>query len=327
MFSELVVAYLFLGGTGAGACAVMAVAGLLVDGDQLRRCAASRFLDERGQAYGRFFGTGLAAGVAALALGMICLTADVGRPDRLVLLAVSAPTSYLVLGAWSLAACFGLGVLGVLAWRGVLPVSAAALRGLNALLAAVSFVTMAYTGLLLSSMASVPLWHNLGLPVLFVLSSLSCGIALVLASTLLGRSALAFARVLRALVRIDGLIIIAEVLVLAAWLVAVCAAAGAGSADGAPTSTDAAALASVRLLLEGPDALAFWVGLVAVGLVVPLAINAIASFALKPSRPASMALSRQAALLGSALGVLIGGACLRATVVSAALVPAAVGLL
>ena len=87
MFSELVVAYLFLGGTGAGACAVMAVAGLLVDGDQLRLCAASRFLDERGRAYGHFFGTGLTAGVAVLVLGMICLTADVGRPDRLVLLA------------------------------------------------------------------------------------------------------------------------------------------------------------------------------------------------------------------------------------------------
>lgn len=321
MFSELVVAYLFLGGTGAGACAVMAVAGLLVDGDQLRLCAASRFLDERGQAFGRFFGTGLAAGVAALVLGMICLTADVGRPDRLVLLAVSEPANYLVLGAWSLAACFGLGVLAALAWRGVLPVRSAALRGLSALLAAVSFVTMAYTGLLLSSMASVPLWHNLWLPVMFVLSSLSCGIALVLVCTLLGRGACAFAGVLRALVRIDGLIIAAEVLVLAAWLVAVCAAAGAAS-----TPTDAAALASVRLLLEGPGALAFWVGLVAVGLVGPLAINAIVSFALKPSRSASVALPGQVAFLGSALGVLIGGACLRATVVSAALVPAAVGL-
>lgn len=327
MFSELVVAYLFLGGTGAGACAVMAVAGLLVDGDQLRLCVASRFLDERGQAFGRFFGTGLAAGAAALALGMICLTADVGRPDRLVLLAVSEPANYLVLGAWSLAACFGLGVLAALAWRGVLPVRSAALRGLSALLAAVSFVTMAYTGLLLSSMASVPLWHNLWLPVMFVLSSLSCGIALVLASTLLGRGACAFAGVLYALVRIDGLIIAAEVLVLAAWLVAVCAAAGAGSAAAASTPTDAAALASVRLLLEGPGALAFWVGLVAVGLVGPLAINAIASFALKPSRSVSVALSGQVAFLGSALGVLIGGACLRATVVSAALVPAAVGLL
>ena len=327
MFSELVVAYLFLGGTGAGACAVMAVAGLLVDGNQLRLCAASRFLDEHGQAFGRFFGTGLAAGVAALALGMICLTADVGRPDRLMLLAVSEPTSYLVLGAWSLAACFGLGVLAALAWRGVLPASVVALRGLSALLVAVSFVTMTYTGLLLSSMASVPLWHNLWLPVMFVLSSLSCGIALVLASTLLGRSARAFARVLYALVRVDSLIIAAEVLVLAAWLVAVCAAAGAGSAAAESTPTDAAALASVRLLLEGPGALAFWVGLVAVGLVGPLAINAIVSFALKPSRSASVALPGQVAFLGSALGVLIGGACLRATVVSAALVPAAVGLL
>ncbi len=327
MFSELVVAYLFLGGTGAGACAVMAVAGLLVDGDQLRLCGASRFLDERARAYGHFFGTGLTASVAVLVLGMICLAADAGRPDRLVLLAVSEPTNYLVLGAWSLSACFGLGVLAVLAWRGILPATLAAFRVLGVLLAVVSFVTMAYTGLLLSSMASVPLWHSLWLPVMFVLSSLSCGIALVLASAILGRSACAFASVLRMLVRIDGLIIVVEALVLAAWLVAVCAAAGAGSADANATSTDAAALASVRLLLAGPDALAFWVGLVAVGLVVPLAIDAIASCALSSPRASLATLSGQTAFLASATGVLVGGACLRATIVSAALVPAAVSLL
>lgn len=327
MFSELVVAYLFLGGTGAGACAVMAVASLLVDGDRLRLCAASRFLDECGRAFGRFFGTGLTAGVVVLASGMICLLADVGRPDRLVLLVVSEPTNYLVLGAWSLAACFGLGVLAALVWRGIVPAAPMALRVLGVLLAVVSLVAMAYTGLLLSSMASVPLWNNLWLPVMFVLSSLSCGIALVLASTLLGRGARAFASVLRMLVRIDGLIIVAEVLVLAAWLVAVWAEATSGSADATPTSTDAAALASVRLLLAGPDALAFWAGLVAVGLVVPLAINGIAAVASSSSRAAPMALGRQAAFLASAAGVLIGGVCLRATVVSAALVPAAVGLL
>lgn len=198
---------------------------------------------------------------------------------------------------------------------------------LGVLLAVVSFVTMAYTGLLLSSMASVPLWHSLWLPVMFVLSSLSCGIALVLASAILGRSACAFASVLRMLVRIDGLIIVVEALVLAAWLVAVCAAAGAGSADANATSTDAAALASVRLLLAGPDALAFWVGLVAVGLVVPLAIDAIASCALSSPRASLATLSGQTAFLASATGVLVGGACLRATIVSAALVPAAVSLL
>ncbi|WP_302962484.1 NrfD/PsrC family molybdoenzyme membrane anchor subunit [uncultured Adlercreutzia sp.] len=327
MFSELVVAYLFLGGTGAGACAVMAVASLLVDGDRLRLCAASRFLDECGRPFGRFFGTGFTAGVVVLALGMICLLADVGRPDRLVLLVVSDLTNYLVLGAWSLAACFGLGVLAALAWRGMVPAAPMALRVLGVLLAVVSLVVMAYTGLLLSSMASVPLWNNLWLPVMFVLSSLSCGIALVLASTLLGRGARAFASVLRMLVRIDGLIIVAEVLVLVAWLVAVWATATAGSADAAPTSTDAAALVSVRLLLAGPDALAFWAGLVAVGLVVPLTINGIASVASSSSRAAPMTLGRRAAFLASAAGVLIGGVCLRATVVSAALVPAAVGLL
>ena len=45
MFGELIVAYLFLGGTGAGACAVAAVLGLLADGADVRQGLAARFRD------------------------------------------------------------------------------------------------------------------------------------------------------------------------------------------------------------------------------------------------------------------------------------------
>ena len=69
MFSELVVAYLFLGGAGAGACAVLAILGLLADGDDVRRCATLRFRDGRGRFYGGFFGGTLVGAAAVLGLG------------------------------------------------------------------------------------------------------------------------------------------------------------------------------------------------------------------------------------------------------------------
>lgn len=331
MFSELVVAYLFLGGTGAGACSVVAVLALLVDGDDVRQCAASRFRDGRGRLYGRFFGTPLIGAAAVLGLAALCLVADVGRPDRLLVLATSAPTSYLVVGAWAVALCFVLALVSALLWRGLLPATLTVLRIVNGLFLVVAVVVMAYTGLLLSDMASVPLWHSGWLPVLFVFSSLSCGIALCLALALLGRTATAFRRTLRPLLRVDGALIVIEGAVIALWLLSVWTAL---SPDGTLTPTDEAARASVTLLLSGSGSLLFWCGLVAFGLVVPLAIDGLAVFAMGRRAGASssaatptsdVSLAAQGALLASAGCVLVGGACLRAVVVAAGMLPVVSG--
>ena len=147
MFSELVVAYLFLGGTGAGVCAVMAVLGLLSDGDEVRRSSALRFRDGRGCLYGSFFGTSLIGAAAVLGLAALCLVADVGRPDRVLVLATSAPTSYLVIGAWAVALCFALAFGAALLWRGLLPATLSVLRiasGLLLVVAVVVFPTRGY---------------------------------------------------------------------------------------------------------------------------------------------------------------------------------------
>lgn len=331
MFSELVVAYLFLGGTGAGACAVMATLGLLADRDEVRRYVAARFRDGCGRLYGRFFGMSLIGAGAVLGLAALCLVADVGRPDRLLVLATSAPTSYLVVGAWAVAFCFVLALGSALLWRGLLPATLTALRIVNGLLLTVAVVVMAYTGLLLSDMASVPLWHSGWLPVLFVLSSLSCGIALCVAFALLGRTADAFRRTLRLLLCIDGALIVIEGAVLALWLLSVWAAL---PPDGALTPTDEAAQASLALLLSGAESVLFWGGLVTFGLIAPLAIDGLAVFAMgrhvaasssAAGRAPGASLATQGALLASAGCVLVGGACLRAVVVAAGMLPAISG--
>lgn len=330
MFSELVVAYLFLGGSGAGACAVLAALGLLADRDEVRCCAAVRFRDGRGRLYGSFFGAPLIGASAVLGLAALCLMADVGRPDRLLILATSAPTSYLVVGAWAVALCFALAAGASLLWRGFLPATLTALRIVSGLLLIVAVVVMAYTGLLLSDMASVPLWHSGWLPVVFVLSSLSCGIALCVAFALLGRAAAAFGSTLRLLLRVDGVLIVLEGAVLALWLLSVCAAL---PFDGALTPTDEAARASVALLLSGAESTLFWCGLVGLGLIVPLAIDGFAVFAADRRLPSSLpgrcgasaSLGTQGALLASSACVLVGGACLRAVVVAAGMLPVVAG--
>jgi polysulfide reductase chain C len=333
VFSELVVAYLFLGGAGAGACAVLAILGLLADGDDVRRCATLRFRDGRGRFYGGFFGGTLVGAAAVLGLAALCLAADVGRPDRLLVLATSALTSYLVVGAWAVALCFVLALGAALLWYGIVPVSLVGLRVVDGLLLVVAIVVMAYTGLLLSDMASVPLWHSGWLPIVFVLSSLSCGIALCVVFALLGRSAVAFARALRFLLRVDGLLIVLECVALAAWLLSVCVAANSLSPSGVLTSTGQAARDSVAQLLSGSDAPLFWLGLVALGLVVPLVIDAVVGFAARShssssasngERRVSAPLRTKGALLASAGCVLVGGACLRAAVVAAGMLPAVV---
>lgn len=80
MFSELVVAYLFLGGTGAGALLIAAVLMLLADERAVSRGVVVRFRDNGSAAYRRLFVPILVASLVVLVLGTLCLAADVGAP-------------------------------------------------------------------------------------------------------------------------------------------------------------------------------------------------------------------------------------------------------
>ena len=130
MLGPLIVCYLFLGGTGAGACLVLAVLGLLAPRELVavrgaggdgagRRPAGAHAVLRPPAAYRRFLAPGYRAALVALALGMVCLLADVGRADRLLLLLTSPAFSHVAVGAWSLAVCAVLAVLAGLAWDGL----------------------------------------------------------------------------------------------------------------------------------------------------------------------------------------------------------------
>ncbi len=348
MFSPFVVCYLFLGGTGAGACFAMAVAGLLVPNSHIRFDPA----------YRKLFVPGLLAGIGALALGCVCLAFDLGRADRLLLLLASPAPTVLTVGAYALVACLVLSVALLLFWSsgGTWRIWVARVIGVAAVVA--SLAAMAYTGFLLQGMRAVPLWASAWLPVLFVASSLSCGIALLLLVAFLTNTLSLFRTVFRRLVAVDVAAIAIECV--AAVLVVVAAgtlfgdvgigqAAGAGDEMGsaaalavgsgwpyaqpgmdmgsiAPidsdmTQTQVAAAASVETLLAGPDAWVFWFGFVAAGLLVPLLFETVLFARVRRRIHVPAALPVMISLC-----VLVGGFALRFAIVNAGMHPVAMSI-
>ena len=322
MFSELAVGYLFLGGAGAGGCSVAALLSLLIARDDLAPALQAQFRSGEGRLFRGLFSPLLVASLGALLLGVACLLADLGQPARVLLLAFSEKATYLTVGAWALVLCAATAAFLLLVWRGAVRATVATFRVANGLLMALSLVVALYTGLLLSSMTAVPLWSGAALPVLFLVSALSCGLALATGLAAVSETARTFATTLHRLQTADMVVIALEAALVAAWLT------GVPAAD--VTATAQAAAASAAQLLSGPLAPAFWGGFVAIGLAVPFCVEATAAAAWSARPAASGAITlrretwRRAALAIASLSVLAGGFLLRYLVVTAALQPISV---
>ena len=164
-----------------------------------------------------------------------------------------------------------------------------------------AFAVAAYTGFLLGVVKAFPLWNNAVLPILFVVSALSAGLAATsLVGLLVDRER--FAQMW--LIKKSHVILSAiEMVVLATMLVIV----SAGSVEGA---------ASVYSLVAGQYAPAFWGGIVLLGLVAPFIIEGYPVFITK--RVETSMTSMVVSVIGEA-GVLVGGFMLRLLVVLSAL--------
>lgn len=261
VFNMLTTCYLFLGGAGAGALVVLGVL----------ECANARRRSERTQndsnrferAFAlpdEFFARGWSLCFMALAAGMLCLLADLGRPERLLNLLVAPELSAMAVGAYALivalicAGAFALASLSDHASRGFKIVYVVAGVGIVA-----GVTAMAYTGILLQSLASVLFWQTPLLPLLFLLSSLSCGIAWVLLGSAFVEARQPFVRPLVRLAGIDGVLIGVEALCLAALLLS--------AYEGTGTRLAAEAL------LTGDLAPLFWGGVVICGLALPFVLE------------------------------------------------------
>lgn len=343
MLSNLVVCYLFLGGAGGGACAVLAVLGLLSPRDEIAvLCPPSsggaamarsnagmrvslvavspviwRFAPAK--EYRRLFAAGHAASLIALFLGAICLVADLARSDRVALLFISPTPTLITLGTWLLTATMTLTCVLLFLWGSNVSVRFILVRSLQAIALVAGLGVTLYTGLLLQGITAVPLWSTPWLPTVFVISAVSCGIALIVLASCLTGAALAFDGVLRRLLNVDAVLLALEAIAMALLvLVSLQGNAPANAAQGlvfAATPTDEAAIVSAGTLVYGSDAWLFWLGFAVVGLAVP--------FVLECASRSGFHTGMELACAASCC-VLIGGFVMRYCIVAAGIQPMAV---
>ncbi len=234
------------------------------------------------------------------------------------------PVSPMSLGSWILLLWSTIGVALIALWfakafksgkekTSLSGAIASALRPLLPTLGALKWIAfilsillIAYTGVLLSA-TNKGLWANaLPLPALFVASAISTGIATIVliqsaVSGLLRRTLLAQAgeattgEAVAVWGKADAIVILIEVVALALYLLWIGLLSGPIGAQ------------AVRALLVGSLAVPFWGGVVILGLLIPLALEASVLRTGKEP-PATL-------LIASALCVLFGGFILRMVVV------------
>ena len=249
MFNALTIGYLFLGGTGAGALAVLCV----LECARALRWRALAMPEE-------FFARGWPVCTVTLATGILCLLADLGRPDRLLHLLTSPEPSAMAVGSFALAVALVLAAaFSAFALFDTVRLPRVAVACLAAAGVAAAGATAAYTGVLLESLASVLLWRTPLVPALFVLSSASCGIAVAFLAASFVETRHPYRGPLVWLARVDGGIVLVEAGCLAVFLLL--AFAGEGT------------VAAARALVLGELAPVFWGVLAVCGLAVPLVLE------------------------------------------------------
>jgi formate-dependent nitrite reductase membrane component NrfD len=286
MFSLYVTWYVFLAGAGGGAFFLATIMGFY----------AKTSGDRRGKHLGEIAKGGYLAGPALVAAGTLFLLADLGGPQRVYLVFLSPPTSMLAFGAWSIVIFCLLSIL-LLALESTGPQDAPWL--LRKAVAGAAFVSslcvMAYTGLFMSDMPTIPFLNSPLLTALFIVCSITNGSAVLVLFGFLNQHRKSMQLGINAIPRIDSVLIVLEALVLAAF----CASRFLGSA---------AEQESLAMMLHGGNAMPFWLGAVGLGIVIPIILTL--SFSRTPK-----ALYRAA----GSVAILVGGFALRYAIIGCAL--------
>jgi formate-dependent nitrite reductase membrane component NrfD len=248
------------------------------------------------------FFSGYLVGGGALILSVLCLLFDLGRPDRLFALFLRPSFGYLALGTYALAILSACAIALCFLWGALfMRMSRWVVRTIEVLGLVAALATMLYTGLLFQSIGTGTLLKTVLVPVVFMLSSLSTGIALLLLTAALTRAGRFFATTFRRLARVDVMLIVLEGIGLALLL--------ALGLDEQPTR------AAVAELISGNFALVFWVGVVGCGLIAPLGFEGVSLRSDISGAPVRWG----SAFLPVALLLLVGGYCLRVALLGAGL--------
>lgn len=138
-------------------------------------------------------------------------------------------------------------------------------RKIEWVLAACAFLLAAYTGFLLSALKTYPLLNNPVLPVLFVFSSVSSGIAACLLFGVLGGKEPTNSPSVQWMHAIEKPVVLFELFVLCAFFVGLYFGGGQKS------------VAVITAIGGGFWAIWFWVGVIGLGMVLPLVMNTVSS--------------------------------------------------
>jgi polysulfide reductase chain C len=251
MVGPLFAWFLFLAGAGAGAYIVAVVANVL------------------GEHYEPLVKPGVFLGAPLVTVGLGLLMLNLGSPFR-AYLALLRPQSSLISVGIDITTLFVLlGLLHIAASSSQqVKLSANVLRWLGGINALFALGTAIFTGLLLEVMQAVPFWNTPIIPLLFVVSALLTGMGAVLLVKGLRCWVIPKAEAekeqvvesVHTLSRVDLPLIVMELIVLFLLLLVI-------------VSSPSAAAASVAYLLSGGYAGAFWLGIVVVGLLVPMALE------------------------------------------------------
>lgn len=278
VWNWMIACYLFLAGMGAGAFAFAAIAGWKVP-DVLKVKK-----------------TGMIIGIVAVAAGTLLLVFDAAAGAR------NPMRFFYLLTNWSSVMTWGVALLSAFLILGfidvvILFVKKQTPKALDVVCVVIACGVAVYTGLLLGASVAYPLWNIVVLPILFFVSATSAGFSVVL---LVGRIVAP-----EEIARIEfhkGLVKwlpVVEAALIAILLAVTASTTGSGAQ---------AAAATVQSLTGGSYALAFWGGLIIVGLAVPFILEFTASRKELGS----------GALMASDACVLFGGYMLRYLVVVAA---------
>ena len=248
------------------------------------------------------FLAGLGAG--AFVLGALTNWAKTPAPTMKKVAFIVAPVAVAV-GTLMLVVDAHAGLMNPLRFFGlvanlgsVLLVKKSTPKALDIVGAVLAVCVAAYTGVLLGDAGvAFPLWNMAVLPILFIVSAASTGIAVTL---LITRFVAADEAAALPWLGKAGLVLPVLELALVIALLAV-----AGMAGGAAGAAGAAAVAN---LVSGPYAVAFWLGFIVIGLAVPFVLEFMSH---RGSQSKALPMAGEAC-------VLVGGFMLRYLVIMAA---------
>lgn len=260
MFGLAVIGYLFLGGVGGALSFLGGLVGF--------RSLADGFRANTKQSLQRLLGVMFGAALLTLLTGALLLLADAGNYQALVALFFPPRLTMLSLGTWAITIDLGLIFALFVYWQGKMSVARRSIPGCIHLGAAlVGAGVVVYTGLFLASMRAVPLWHTFLVPVLFVLSSLSCACVILVVFAKVTGADLGCGRLVSLATKWDIFLVVLELLCALAFM----ALAYLIPREGSFVIVEQSAYG----LLNGQQAWLWWGGFIGMGILATLALDIV----------------------------------------------------